>query len=792
MKEKSELSNASDPTSSRDHGRAKANLPTLGDFELRREIGRGGMGTVYEAWQRSLQRTVALKVLSSHISATPKAVVRFKREAQAAAKLHHIHIVPIFAQGETDGIYYYAMELIVGESLNAIIKGERNTCLDETIAPDQAETVALSPDANRAETPQRSGTVVLAAGDGQPQRPPTASATSASAALSKERYHTVARHMADVAEALAYAHKQGVIHRDIKPHNLILGDDDRMRISDFGLARIAEQPGVTMTGEMIGSPLYMAPEQITGVPDQVDHRADIYSLGATMYEWLTLVPPYPGETREGVISKILSTEPPTLRAHQPQIPIDLETITLKAIERDPQQRYQSAGALGADLRRYLKNQPIVARRAGVATRLTRFVGRHQFAALAAIAIVTAGALAWSLRVSKKNAATQQAAALEATAVAEENRQSNELFLDLMDLIQGGTAGLAEAAIPMVQGMVTRNRAVGENANATDGAAAPAVGTPASIAHRVAEEFYMAVVPPNWPDEGTTGSDDAAVHLREAAKRWSYQDLKGARSLLGGYLSLRPDDFEAWQMHTVLCGQLGLLEEMLSDATRLMQFPNHRPRAHLWRGLAHLLLDNADASIEDLTRAASAPGESRWAKTLRGLAWITKAEPDESLPDFDAVLAEQPTFIPALLGRARALAASGKYELALVSTNEVLELEPNDADALTIRGECNAAMSNYSAAARDFQRAMNIAGRTPGLLILWGSTQLKMRQRNLPETETGEFRGDSATSVPESLGDARKVRARDPIAEWLRQNAQRWSDDRPPNGRRANGFPFRWP
>ena len=246
------------------------------------------------------------------------------------------------------------------------------------------------------------------------------------------------------------------------------------------------------------------------------------------------------------------------------------------------------------------------------------------------------------------------------------------------------------------------------------------------------------------------------------------------------------------MHTVLCGRLGFLEEMLAGATRLMQFPNHLPRAQLWRGLAHLLLDDAGASIEDLTHAANAPDESRWARALRGLAWIVKAEPAKSLPDFDAVLAEEPTFIPALLGRARALAALGNYELALVSTNRVLELEPNDADALTIRGECSAAMSNYSAAAQDFQRAMDIAGRTPGLLILWGSTQLKMRQRNLSETEADELRGDSTTSVPHRVGVARKAKARDPIAEWLRENATRRSDRYSSRGQRINGFPLPWP
>ncbi|MEK7756590.1 MAG: serine/threonine-protein kinase, partial [Planctomycetota bacterium] len=251
---------------------------TLGDFELRREVGRGGMGTVYEAWQRSLQRTVALKVLARHVSATPKAVVRFQREAQAAAKLHHTHIVPIFAQGEADGMYYYAMEFIEGNGLNAIIANLRNNqATDAPTTVDLAETIALTPSREVSQNTTKQVSGAPAAGSGA-----VLVASDSAARTSTEDFHNIAWHLAAVADALDYAHQRGVIHRDIKPHNLLLGVDGRIQISDFGLARLAEQPGVTLTGEVIGSPLYMSPEQITGNPEDVDHRADIYSLGATM------------------------------------------------------------------------------------------------------------------------------------------------------------------------------------------------------------------------------------------------------------------------------------------------------------------------------------------------------------------------------------------------------------------------------------------------------------------------------------------------------------------------------
>ncbi|MFQ5590935.1 MAG: serine/threonine-protein kinase, partial [Phycisphaerae bacterium] len=223
----------------------------LGDFELRREIGRGGMGTVYEAWQRSLQRVVALKVLGQHISSSSNAVQRFKREAHAAARLHHTHIIPIFAQGEESGVYYYAMELVEGPTLNDIISTARQRLrilpdafpneLDETVPLDRSQDEYGSEgEALRFADEAKSGFAPADAGVTEASLP--------AELTTLEHFVTVARHIASAAEALEYAHAEGVIHRDIKPHNLIMGVDNRLRISDFGLARISEEPGVAVTG----------------------------------------------------------------------------------------------------------------------------------------------------------------------------------------------------------------------------------------------------------------------------------------------------------------------------------------------------------------------------------------------------------------------------------------------------------------------------------------------------------------------------------------------------------------
>jgi tetratricopeptide (TPR) repeat protein len=336
----------------------------LGDFELVREIGRGGMGVVYEARQGSLNRKVALKVLGPGLGLTGRAVERFRHEAEAAARLHHTHIVPVYATGEQDGIHYYAMELIEGPSLDRVLRLLRSPTQPEP-AP-LAQTAAYDSDVGVA---QEAGLGATSLSSGGPY------------------FDTVARMVAGVADALDYAHRQGVIHRDVKPGNLLLSHDGRLSLNDFGLARMLEQPGMTMTGELVGTPLYMAPEQIAVGRVPIDHRTDVYSLGATLYEMLTLQPPFRGERREQVIAQVLHKEPPRPRRVNPRIPVDLETICLKALDKDPDRRYQSAGAMAEDLRRYLQRFTISARRVGPIGRLGKWISRHPALAGASTAIL---------------------------------------------------------------------------------------------------------------------------------------------------------------------------------------------------------------------------------------------------------------------------------------------------------------------------------------------------------------------------------------------------------------------
>ncbi len=725
------------------------------------------MGTVYEAWQRSLQRTVALKVLARHIGATPKAVLRFQREAQAAAKLHHTNIVPIFAQGEADGMYYYAMEFIEGDGLNTIIANLRSNQAPDAPTMDLAETVALGP--SRAESPESKPE---SSGSSAVKSSSAKSPTGSAAFTSTDDFHNIAWHLADVADALEYAHQRGVIHRDIKPHNLLLGADGRMQISDFGLARLAEQPGVTMTGEVIGSPLYMSPEQISGNPEEVDHRADIYSLGATMYEWLTLRPPYPGETRERVISLILSSDPPALRSLNAAIPIDLETICQKAIERNRDRRYQTAAAMRDDLRYYLANRPIVARRTGLRARTMKFIGRHQLASLGAAAAAIALSLGWALYKEQKTVKKQAAVAVQA-------KESQDLLLDMInqDLISRlppelrGPLRVAEAAVPMVQGMVKSDQ-VGSllgAMNAGEGVI-PGVGTPAALAQRLATELYKSVTPSGWPSPATSADDDSASHLSEAVARWTAGDSEDALTLLNTYLKVNPDDFEARQLHALVCSQLGQYSVMISDADSMQALRGTASHVLLWRGLGLLLLDQMDRSLEVIGQAVAMDRGSTWARALRGLALLQIGRPAEAAPYFEEVLnsgSPASASIIGRLGRALVRLATGQHAEAVADATEVLRLEPNNADALSIRGDGYFALSDYAAAAGDFQRAITIAGRTTALSMRYIAAML--HERGLAQPKPGSEAGQPDAKIKTGTTDTDEESSRGPLLDWLSRN-----------------------
>src|SRR5437773_5280326 len=313
-------------------------LGDLGDYELLEEIGRGGQGVVYRARQKSLNRTVALKIIDLGQWATNAHLKRFRLEAEAAASLNHPCIVPIYEVGEREGTCYFSMGFIEGDQLDEIAKSEAMPvqCAAELIAK--------------------------------------------------------------VARTVHYAHEHHILHRDIKPGNILLDQKGEPHLTDFGLARLVEtESTVTRTMEVLGTPSYMAPEQAVGNNAAICSATDVYGLGAVLYQLLTGHPPFAGGTSYETIKLLLDTEPRDLRLWNPKIDRDLSTICVKCLEKDPQRRYPSALALSEDLERWLKHEPIRARRSGVFTRGRKWVQRNPTSALLAAALVAfAATVGWNI------------------------------------------------------------------------------------------------------------------------------------------------------------------------------------------------------------------------------------------------------------------------------------------------------------------------------------------------------------------------------------------------------------
>jgi len=689
----------------------------LGDFDIVRELGRGGMGIVYEARQRSLNRKVALKVLSNGLGMTSKAVIRFRREAETAAKLHHTNIVPIHATGEEDGTHYYAMELVDGPSLNFVIRHMRDqsrSVQPEAQAPSTPpsgsdSTVAVSP---RPVTPDASledtagalpnwvaQAMTLEAGSESSASGTPVGESSSTITAGHSFFDNIARMIADVADALGYAHSQNVIHRDMKPSNLLLSPDGRVSINDFGLARMLEQPGMTTTGEFMGSPLYMSPEQITAGRAPLDHRTDIYSLGATLYELLTLQPPFLGERRDQIIGQIMHKEPRPPRSVNKKIPVDLETICMKAMEKDPDRRYQTGGDMAKDLRRFVNRFAISARRTGLVGRTTKLVRRHRAlsatACFAIIVTIAATYFAYSGWVTQQTYLREQAMDRALTAA-----MSGDLAGATEQITEAKTHGATAAWVLMLAGQVDLFRGKTEDAvekleaaveQDTDNVAAQSMlayaylmdGKYTEYTKRVATlDSLSPVTPEDYLFQGRVlvlFSPEVAIEsmnkaikqrpsfhlarvLRAGARAFqamdeereelvlrSLEDIRATRTYLGDNLLL-----SGAALHTRLAavsvfrgaGKLDLAQEHLrqaaTDVKRLEKHPNYLA-GNFWRLYYHVFTADLDG-VERVMREAVDRGQAGYLLEPFAIAMFDAGRVEDALKELDRIPDQSGVFI----------------------------------------------------------------------------------------------------------------------------------------------------
>ncbi len=354
----------------------------LGDFTILREVGRGGMGVVYEAMQETLGRRVALKVLRPHPLRDPVSLERFRREARTAARLHHTNIVSVFGAGEQDGTLFIAMQFIDGAGLDAVLADHRRRgtaeppALTRSTAPPGLTVAGGSSDVIAADTAETTFTV------SQVEAPATGLRSGPH--QGSNYFRQVARLGAQVADALAHAHGLGVVHRDVKPANVLVDGQGAAWVTDFGLAKAEGVDDLTSPGFVVGTLRYMAPERFDGTTGPA---GDIYGLGATLYELLTLRPAFSETARHLLVDRILKEEPARPRRLDPRIPRDLETIVLKAMAKEPARRYATAAALADDLRRFLDGRPVAARPIGALGQTWRWARRHPAVAGLACALL---------------------------------------------------------------------------------------------------------------------------------------------------------------------------------------------------------------------------------------------------------------------------------------------------------------------------------------------------------------------------------------------------------------------
>jgi serine/threonine protein kinase/Flp pilus assembly protein TadD len=426
----------------------------LGDYRILREVGRGGMGVVYEAQQISLGRRVALKVLPFAAAIDPKQRQRFQIEAQAAAQLHHPHIVPVFGVGCDQGIHYYAMQFVDGRSLSAIIHelrrdqgaadgGDGPSVPRASISTEEATASWVDPhDNGLGPATAASPCAIERGGDEQSSEapasgprsgeggPPRSSCAIGPSHRDRQFCRNVARLGIDAADALDHAHGLGILHRDIKPANLLIDPHGAVWITDFGLARFPNEFSLTGSGDMIGTLRYMSPEQALARRGVVDQRTDIYSLGVTLYELLTLRPAFDGRDHQELLRQIATDEPVPPRRLNPAIPRDLETIVLKAMAKDLSQRYATAQELAADLRRFLADEPIQARRPGLLERTLRWSRRHREVVATAVSVVVVS-LAISTTLIWAQARETRIQAANAKEEAKKAKEARNAYHDYM-------------------------------------------------------------------------------------------------------------------------------------------------------------------------------------------------------------------------------------------------------------------------------------------------------------------------------------------------------------------------
>jgi serine/threonine protein kinase/predicted esterase len=696
-------------------GQGVLGSPSFPGYRVLYRLGAGGMAVVYAAREEATGALVALKTADPRLGHSERALNRFRREMEVAQRLSHPRLVAVRAVGAVEGVPFYAMDFISGATLGELLDELRARALPASAL--SVEVLASAFQARRA-------------GEGAP------------AAFESRTYvEAVARIVLDVAEALEHVHANGIVHRDVKPSNVLVDAAGHGNLFDLGLAHLTDDGRLTRTGDFAGSPHYASPEQVEGSPEALDARADVYGLGATLFELIALRPPFQAKSTPELLRRILKEEAPSLRQVAPHAPRELEALCRTCLEKEPRHRYASAAELALDLRRFLSFQPVSARPVGLARRGLRFARRNpaQALALALGATLVLGTPAVLFEHSRRIAAQRDrvaAAAAEARREAEENR---EVSLFLESLILGLDDPLDPEHTAVLHGLVDEARA---RVGAGDGIHPL---TRASLFHTVARvlagmgraaeamplldrsfAIRAAELGEEHPETAETVQELAALHL-------ALGNAASASALAERGLSVDPSLSPVRSRALETLGRVALGEGRLDEAEQLLdealealrdaqrETPAARgDEARLLRGLAELALargageraEDLALGAEELVRSAPEPALADLAEGARLLAVAAEARgrAEEALQRWDEVL-----HLEAKRGRALGAASLAALERLAALEGERLGMEATQAtlraafEHAVLLGENRGAVGLPGAEAA-FGRALELAAR----------------------------------------------------------------------------------
>jgi len=691
--------------------RSTKTFADFGDYELLEVLGRGGQGVVYRARQKSLNRSVALKVIGLGHWATEGHLKRFRREAEAAASLDHSGIVPIYEVGERDGSCYFSMKFIDGGQLDAVVK--------------------------REPMPIRQAVELIA----------------------------------KVAHTVHYAHEHGILHRDIKPGNILLDQNGEPHLTDFGLARLVEtESTVTRTMEVLGTPSYMAPEQAVGNNEAVGGATDVYGLGAVLYQLLTGQPPFAGGTTYETVKLLLDTEPRQPRALNAKVDRDLSTICLKCLEKDPKRRYSSALALATDLERWLKGFPTVARPVSAPARIWRWSRRNpKLVATGAAGLLIGGAAIWLfreelLRASQFNPPEKSIAVLPFVNMSED--KANDYFSDgiseeLLNLLakvpqlkvtarvssfsfKGKEVDIPEIArrlhvAHVLEGSVRKTgdqvRITAQLIHAADGfhmwsetydrKLDDIFKIQDEVAGKVVKELRVSLLEPQ-PKARTTDPKVYAFYLqaKQLGRQFTAESLEKSDALLHQALDIDPRYAPAWEwlaanfinkvILDIVSRQEGFARAREAVEKALAIDPDYAP-AHALLGIIGMW-ENDDAGAAKHLERALALDPTDLSVLIRAAIFLADiGRLDEALALQQAIVSRDPVNPSALGNLGSCQRQSGRYDEAIASARTALSLSPGMVtahilleSALLLKGDAAGALAEIEKDTGDDHRMIGLA------------------------------------------------------------------------------------